>query len=146
MDLLLKTMRALKGRGFRLSLDDFGTGYSSLSLLREMPMDVLKLDKSFIDPWQSESDDPKGLQFIKDIVTMADNLGIQTLAEGVETERQVELLRYVQCNMAQGYFFGRPMPVDEYETLLDSSAGTRLLFPFNTGGERRTSTGRVGLT
>ena len=126
MDALLKAMHSLKEYGFKLSLDDFGTGYSSLSVLRDMPMDVLKLDKSFIDPWQNGAGDPKGLQFVKDIVTMADNLGIQTISEGVETQEQVELLRRVGCVIVQGYFFGKPMPREEFEKLLESAAGTRM--------------------
>lgn len=126
MNALLLAMHSLKQDGFKLSLDDFGTGYSSLSLLRDMPMDVLKLDKSFIDPWQNDGIDPKGLQFVKDIVSMADNLGIQTISEGVETQNQVELLRQAGCAVVQGYYFGKPMPVEEFETLLESAAGTRM--------------------
>lgn len=124
MDTLLGTMRELKNCGFKLSLDDFGTGYSSLSLLRDMPMDVLKLDKSFINPLRHADADAKTLQFVRDIIRMADNLGIQTLAEGVETERQLDILRDVNCDIVQGYYFSKPVPVEEYEDLI-ASTGTK---------------------
>lgn len=106
----------LKSAGFSCSLDDFGSGYSSLNVLKEMPVDVLKLDRMFF----KESDDiVRDRSLIRSVVAMARSLEIKTVAEGVETLDTVEFLKIIGCNMIQGYVYARPMPIDEFERLMD---------------------------
>ena len=107
-------MMEIKKAGFELALDDFGTGYATFSMLKDMPLDVLKIDKSFIDGMDSE----KGRWIVKDIVAIAHHLNVKSVAEGVENEKQRDLLLEYGCDYIQGYFYGRPMPVSEYEKLL----------------------------
>ncbi len=96
--------------GIAISLDDFGTGYSSLSHLRRFPIDFLKIDRSFVDEATSNPDD---LAIVSAIILMARSLGLQVVAEGVETAEQVALLRAKGCEFAQGYYFGRPMSAED---------------------------------
>jgi diguanylate cyclase (GGDEF)-like protein len=100
------TLAKLRALGVRLSIDDFGTGYSSLSYLNRFPLDILKIDRSFIST-MNESDE--NLQIVKTIVTLAGNLGLEVIAEGVETEEQLNQLRLLKCQHAQGFLFSRPM-------------------------------------
>ena len=95
----------LKALGVRLSIDDFGTGYSSLSRLRRIPVDTLKIDRAFISNMES---DPENREIVRAIIVLAHNLGLKVVAEGTETEEHVNLLRQLNCEMAQGYFFSRP--------------------------------------
>ena len=95
----------LKALGVRLSIDDFGTGYSSLSRLRRIPVDTLKIDRAFISHMDS---DPESLEIVRIIITLAHNLGLKVVAEGTETEKQISLLKQLNCEMMQGYFFSRP--------------------------------------
>lgn len=95
------------------SVDDFGVGYSSLNLIRELPWNVLKIDKSFL-PKLSGADRKKDVMF-HEIVALAQNLGLECIVEGVETAEQVEILKRNNCFMAQGFFFDRPLPVNEFE-------------------------------
>jgi predicted signal transduction protein with EAL and GGDEF domain len=99
------TLHALKRVGVTLMLDDFGTGYSSLSYLKRFPVDVLKIDRSFVDGLGSEAEDSA---IVKAVVSMAQALELGVVAEGVETAEQVDCLRELGCDRAQGYFFGRP--------------------------------------
>ncbi|MEG4573148.1 EAL domain-containing protein [Microcoleus sp. N3A4] len=111
----------LKGRNIRLSIDDFGTGYSSLSCLHRFPLDTLKIDRSFVSRLGAvENVDGGGqpLQIVRAIVTLAHNLGLNAIAEGVETAEQLAQLREIDCELAQGYLFSKP---------LDSSAITEIL-------------------
>jgi diguanylate cyclase (GGDEF)-like protein len=110
-------LRRLKERGIQLSLDDFGTGYSSLSYLHRFPIDTLKVDRSFINRLDGEDGDPV---IVQTIVALAHNLGMQVIAEGVETEGQVERLKEMGCQYAQGYFFSRPVDGDSASALLDA--------------------------
>lgn len=106
----------LKAAGFCCSLDDFGSGYSSLNVLKEMPVDVLKLDRMFF----KESDNiSRDRSLIRSVVAMARSLKIKTVAEGVETLETVEFLKIIGCNMIQGYIYARPMPIDDFEKLMD---------------------------
>ncbi len=98
--------------GFRCSLDDFGYGYSSLTLLREFEIDVLKLDRSFF----MDLDSARARDVIASILDMAEKLNIHTVAEGIETRQQMEYIKTVNCDTIQGYFFSRPLPVEEFET------------------------------
>ncbi|SFM10189.1 ammonium transporter, Amt family [Desulfomicrobium norvegicum] len=99
-------MRRLKELGVLLAVDDFGTGYSSLSYLRQFPMDILKIDRSFI----SGTDTPKeNAEIVRSIVDMAHSLGLRVTAEGVETQEQLDRLQSINCDRAQGYMFSKPM-------------------------------------
>jgi EAL domain-containing protein (putative c-di-GMP-specific phosphodiesterase class I) len=107
-------LRELKSLGLRLAIDDFGTGYSSLSYLNRFPVDTLKIDKSFIDGLGSDADDTA---IVQAIVSLAQALGLGVTAEGVETELATTLLQEIGCEMAQGYFYARPMPAELLEAL-----------------------------
>ncbi len=95
----------LKALGVRLSIDDFGTGYSSLSRLRRIPVDTLKIDRAFISHMDT---DPESREIVRAIIMLAHNLGLKVVAEGTETEEHINLLKQLDCEMAQGYFFSRP--------------------------------------
>jgi len=109
----LQTIQGFKELGLTLSLDDFGTGYSSLSYLKNIPFDTLKIDKSFIDDLKNKKDQ----SFINMIITIADELGLQVIAEGVEHKEQLEYLKKINCAQYQGYYCSRPLPVKEFEKL-----------------------------
>ncbi len=109
----------LKDYGFKISLDDFGTGYSSLSYLKGLPINTLKIDKSFIDTVISDNNTKI---ITESIVYMVKKLGYETVAEGVETKEQFEYLRSIECDNIQGYFLGKPMPSHEVEELLKKAA------------------------
>jgi EAL domain-containing protein (putative c-di-GMP-specific phosphodiesterase class I)/PAS domain-containing protein len=111
------TITTLKSHGFSCSLDDFGSGYSSLNVLKEMPVDVLKLDKLF---FKESGDITRDRSVIRSVVAMARSLNIKTVAEGVETLDTVEFLKLIGCTMIQGYVFARPMPLTEFEQLMDN--------------------------
>jgi EAL domain-containing protein (putative c-di-GMP-specific phosphodiesterase class I)/CheY-like chemotaxis protein len=112
------TLDALKGLGLQLAIDDFGTGYSSLSYLGRFPIDVLKIDKSFVDGMANGA---WGATMMKAIVSLGLSLGLRLIAEGVETADQVAELRGMGCELAQGYYFSRPKPASEL-ALADRSA------------------------
>ena len=114
-DHLLGVLNDLRDKGFKISMDDFGTGYSSLSLLTEMPLDTLKIDKSFVDKIGSDDDKEKDIVVIKHIISLAKELGFICLAEGAEEKRQVDRLRDLGCEVIQGYYYSRPIPMEEYE-------------------------------
>lgn len=109
------TLRKLHQMGICLSIDDFGTGYSSLSYLKRFPIDTLKIDQSFI---RDITTDPNDAAIAATIVTLAHNLKLKVIAEGVETAEQLALLRNMQCDQMQGYYFSRPVPPEELEKLL----------------------------
>jgi EAL domain-containing protein (putative c-di-GMP-specific phosphodiesterase class I) len=116
----VEAVRALKRLGVRLVLDDFGTGYSSLSYLNRLPIDVLKLDRSFIAPLREDGDATAAIVY--GVVTMAEALGMTVVAEGVEEHAHVEKLRALGCDFAQGFLFARPMPARELRELLAAGA------------------------
>lgn len=109
---MLETVRHLKSLGVKLSIDDFGTGYSSLSYLKTFAVDKLKIDQSFV---HDMADDPNDAVIVRTIIQMARSLNLKTIAEGVETERQTEMLRLQHCDEVQGYHFARPMPAEDFE-------------------------------
>jgi predicted signal transduction protein with EAL and GGDEF domain len=110
-----QTLEQLRALGVELSIDDFGTGYSSLSYLQRFPVSTLKIDRSFVSR-MNESDGTA--QIVRTIMKLAQNLGMDVVAEGVETEGQRAQLRDFECEFGQGYFFSRPMDVDAAEALL----------------------------
>jgi EAL domain-containing protein (putative c-di-GMP-specific phosphodiesterase class I) len=117
----------LKALGVRLSVDDFGTGYSSLSRLQQFPVDSLKIDRAFISRMDSDRESRK---IVEIIIMLAQNLGLVTVAEGTETEEQINELKALDCGFAQGYFFSRPA---DHETI------TELLLKVNASGTRPTA-------
>jgi len=110
-------MQALKARGLRLAIDDFGTGYSSLSYLRRLPLNQLKIDRSFV---QDVTNDPEDAAIVEMIIQMSHRLGMEVVAEGVETAEQFAYLKAQGCELFQGFYFHRPMPADQFEKLLRS--------------------------
>jgi diguanylate cyclase (GGDEF)-like protein/PAS domain S-box-containing protein len=112
---VLATVRTLKSLGVKLSIDDFGTGYSSLSYLKRFDVDKLKIDQSFV---RDMVNDPSDAAIVRAIIQMAKSLNLTTIAEGVEDEHQLALLRLQHCDEAQGYHFARPMPADEFENFV----------------------------
>ncbi len=106
----LTTFNGLKELGVKISIDDFGTGYSSLSYIKKYALDVLKIDQSFV---RNMLDNDIDITIIKTIVSLARNLNVSLVAEGVETEEHAEILKGLGCHLLQGYFYGRPVPADE---------------------------------
>lgn len=111
----VQTLRELKKLGVYLSLDDFGTGYSSLNYLRRFPVDSLKIDQSFI---RDVTDDASGASVVASIIDIAHNLNLTAIAEGVETQAQLDFLLYNDCDTVQGYLFSKPLPAAEFAQLL----------------------------
>jgi diguanylate cyclase (GGDEF)-like protein/PAS domain S-box-containing protein len=105
----MQALERLRGLGVRLCIDDFGTGYSSLSYLHELPIDALKIDRSFV---QAMGEDERKIKIVQSILLLGKGLGIEVVAEGVETEAQAEALRRLGCELAQGYLFARPVPLE----------------------------------
>jgi diguanylate cyclase (GGDEF)-like protein len=114
-EVVIAALTALKQLGVRIAMDDFGTGYSSLSYLRRFPFDRLKIDRSFIHDIDNEA---KLGAIVKAAIAMGHALGIETTAEGVETREQADVLHRHGCDEMQGFYFGRPMPGDDFERLL----------------------------
>jgi diguanylate cyclase (GGDEF)-like protein/PAS domain S-box-containing protein len=112
----IEKMKALKAIGIGFSMDDFGTGYSSLSYLRQLPLDQLKIDRSFINEVDSNAGDA---EIVKSIIAMAQALGLDVIAEGVEKEAQHRFLDSNDCNAYQGFLFGRPVPVSVFEKMFE---------------------------
>jgi diguanylate cyclase (GGDEF)-like protein/PAS domain S-box-containing protein len=115
-------MNLLRSVGVRFSMDDFGIGHSSLSSLRRLPLDQLKIDHSFV---QEVANDPEDAVMVQTIISMARNLDIDVIAEGVETEAQRAFLELHGCDACQGYLFGRPVPVEAFEALVATSPPAR---------------------
>ena len=115
MNDVVKKMNVLRDMGIRFSMDDFGTGFSSLSYLRRLPIDTLKIDKTFID---SVVTDNPTRTIAETIIDMGKKLGFHTIAEGVEDEVQFDLLRDIGCDNIQGYYMGKPMVSEKIEELL----------------------------
>ena len=115
-DSFVEFSRIMRDNGIEVSIDDFGTGYSSLNVLKKLDVDIIKLDKSFIDTIRNE--DVQDEVFIRNIVNMINELGMRVVAEGVETDTQVEFLKKIDCAAVQGYYYDRPMPRDRFEDRL----------------------------
>ena len=115
MEHMISVLQELRDRGFKISMDDFGTGYSSLSLLTQMPIDTLKIDKSFVDTIANDSERKEDIIVLQHIIGLAKELGFVCLAEGAESRPQIDRLRELGCEIIQGYYFSKPIPLTEYE-------------------------------
>ena len=111
-----RIMDQVRQLGIKWSIDDFGTGYSSLNLLKELPVDIIKIDKSFLD--EAETSETSKI-IIRKTVELTQELDKYVVCEGVETESQADYLKEISCDMAQGYLYARPMPMDQFENMLD---------------------------
>jgi diguanylate cyclase (GGDEF)-like protein len=119
--LVLKVLSSLRKLGVRLSIDDFGTGFSSLAYLKQFPLDTLKIDRSFISgPDDAPDEQSQNMAIVQAVYGLGLALGMNVVAEGVETSEQLESLRSLGCDIGQGYFFARPLPPNEFEELLKS--------------------------
>lgn len=116
MDIMFDVTRRLHNIGFRIAIDDFGSGYSALNMLKDIFIDVVKLDREF---FKEPPNKVRGKKIIKNIIMMAKDLGIETVAEGVETKEQVEFLREIGCDLAQGYYYAKPMTMSDFDALLE---------------------------
>ena len=114
-DRALGTLESLHSAGFQLSIDDFGTGYSSLAYLKRLPVDELKIDRSFVSGFETDRDDAV---IVRSTIDLAHNMGLKAVAEGIENETAWHLLRQAGCDVGQGYFMGRPVPADKFEAWL----------------------------
>ena len=112
---LIKIMKGLRDKGYEIEMDDFGSGYSSLNMLSSMPVDVLKMDRGFILNIEHNEQD---FRLVVLILEIARNLKMPVIAEGVETEKQITLLKNAGCDLVQGYYFSRPVPSEEFEQLI----------------------------
>jgi diguanylate cyclase (GGDEF)-like protein len=115
-------LQKLQQMGIKIAMDDFGTGYSSLSAIKHLPLDTLKIDKSFV---ADLTDDPSDAAIAASVMALGKGLNLRVLAEGVETEEQLAFLRSIQCDLAQGYWFSRPRPAVEIEQLLREAKASR---------------------
>ena len=115
---MIETIKKLKEYGFAVSMDDFGAGYSSLNSLKDMPLDVLKLDAEFV---RGDNAGERGEIVVSEAIKLAKSLEMRTVAEGIEEKEQVDFLAQQGCDMIQGYYFAKPMPKNEYEEKMQRS-------------------------
>jgi EAL domain-containing protein (putative c-di-GMP-specific phosphodiesterase class I) len=120
----LKVLNQLRNLGVKLCIDDFGTGYSSLSCLHEFPIDTLKIDRSFVNRIGKISGDS---EIVQTIITLAHRLGMDVVAEGIETTAQFKLLRSLGCEYGQGYLFAKPLPQDDATKFVSNWRSRKLL-------------------
>lgn len=122
-DLIDEAIRQLQKSGFLVFMDDFGSGYSSLNMLRSVTVDVLKMDKGFID----HADIHNGSDaIISSVINMAHRMGLPVISEGVETEEQRDSLRKMDCDYVQGYYYYKPMTIEDFERILESGEAVEL--------------------
>jgi EAL domain-containing protein (putative c-di-GMP-specific phosphodiesterase class I) len=117
-DATVPTLNALRTLGVSLALDDFGTGYSSLSYLKQLPVNSVKIDRSFVSDLENNTDNT---EIVHAIISLAHTLGMSVTAEGAETKEQLEALRSMRSDQAQGYVLGRPLPGDEITSIVDTA-------------------------
>ena len=115
-------LNRFRNAGFIVEMDDFGSGYSSLNQLKDMPLDVLKIDMKFLG---KSKDDKKATTILRNVIRLSDDLGLSSLTEGVETESQYKMLSEMGCHLFQGYYFAKPMPVKEFEDLCSKQGETK---------------------
>ena len=119
-DNVRKMFQDLRNAGIRTSLDDFGAGYSMLSILADIPIDVVKLDRSLIANCEQN---PRSIYLLQQIITLVKGLGYHVLCEGVENEHQISILRKSGCEAAQGYYYYEPLTIEEYEHVMYEAGG-----------------------
>jgi EAL domain-containing protein (putative c-di-GMP-specific phosphodiesterase class I) len=119
----VRWLTSIKKTGVRLSIDDFGTGYSSLAYLNRFPIDVVKIDRSFI---RNVPDSHSDAQITSAVIALGHSLGLNVSAEGAETQAQIDFLRKEGCDEVQGFFYSRPIPADDVRSFLDRPAQTGL--------------------
>jgi len=119
LDVSIAKLAELRAAGIRVSIDDFGTGYSSLAMLARLPIDCLKIDRSFISPL---ADEPASMTVVSTVIGLARSFRLKSVGEGVETDEQLKLLKLMKCDLGQGYLFGRPAPLEELLDLLGRPA------------------------
>ena len=120
-DQVIRVVENLRNKGYTVEMDDFGTGYSSLSMLSAMPVDVLKMDREFV---RNIEHDDRDAQLVALIIGIAENMKVSVIAEGVETETQLEMLKKLGCFLAQGFFFSPPLHPSEFEEKILRDLGT----------------------
>lgn len=118
----IETMKKLRARGIHLAMDDFGTGYSSLAYLKQFPLNTLKIDKAFIDDMNTA----RGRNMVDTIMTIAHNLSLSVVAEGVEQEEQLAMLRKLRCDVIQGYYYSKPLSDSEFTQFLQEQKARRI--------------------
>ena len=116
----IATLTAIRAMGVSIAIDDFGTGFSSLSYLAKLPVDTLKIDRSFVNDMSLS---PQGLSLVSTVITLAHSLKLKVVAEGVETEEQSRLLRLLRCDEMQGFLFSKPVPAGIFEAKFLSGTG-----------------------
>lgn len=125
----VEMLNEIRELGIEIDIDDFGTGYSNLGYLIKLPISTLKIDRSFVDPIDSEG---KNTEIVKTVLALARNLGLKTVAEGIETEHQLRALKELGCDGGQGFLFAKPMEIDELRQYLSENTGTELVeLPFD---------------
>jgi EAL domain-containing protein (putative c-di-GMP-specific phosphodiesterase class I) len=122
VDVAIATLQGLKSLGISLSVDDFGTGYSSLAYLENLPLDKLKIDRSFVRDIGAGADPGEEGVLAQAIISLGHNLGLHVVAEGVETDAQVRFLRKYKCDEVQGFFYGEPVEPAAHAALLARTA------------------------
>ena len=110
-------LKRFRENGFIVEMDDFGSGYSSLNQLKDMPLDVLKIDMKFLS---KAEDNHRAETILRNVLRLSSDLGLFSLTEGVETENQYNMLNQMGCNLFQGYYFAKPMSVSDYEKLVET--------------------------
>jgi EAL domain-containing protein (putative c-di-GMP-specific phosphodiesterase class I) len=118
-DEVIRTLNSIRQLGVHVAIDDFGTGYSSLRYLARLPIDTLKIDRSFVTAMTDDADD---MAIVSSIISLAHGLDLDVVAEGVETEEELKLLRLLRCDQMQGYLFSRPVAKEALEQLLRNEA------------------------
>jgi EAL domain-containing protein (putative c-di-GMP-specific phosphodiesterase class I) len=136
-EVLLQRLRALKSLGVRLAIDDFGTGYSSLGYLQRFPIDILKIDKSFVDNVGMTGGEPA---LARAVIALGETLRLQTIAEGIEQRRQLNGLQELGCEMGQGYYFARPIAASAIDAILAGGSGPLPTPPYERLVQRRETT------
>ncbi|MEN3331165.1 MAG: hypothetical protein V7641_530 [Blastocatellia bacterium] len=126
IETVTNTLEQIRALGVELSMDDFGTGYSSLSYLHRLPIDTLKIDRSFVSRMNENSENK---EIVRTIILLAQNLGKHVIAEGVETKEQIELLRELRCHSGQGYLFSPPMAAEDADTMIESMTNWQARMP-----------------
>jgi EAL domain-containing protein (putative c-di-GMP-specific phosphodiesterase class I) len=116
----IQKLKAIQAMGLQVAIDDFGTGYCSLSYLAKLPIDSLKIDRSFVS---QIARGPEQMALVSTVISLARALNLKVVAEGVETEEQANLLRLLRCDEAQGYLFGRPEPLEQVTGLIAKREG-----------------------